>query len=358
MYQNKFKYHNHNASMRLFAQGVSAMVLLSLFRLAWMSFSVKTLETDNGGLSGASYQNLNDTRVNICGRKIEFNTTSSSSASTTNDVNKHQVVVIGYDNMHHVKTNNHINAILHAIDYAQDHNSTLAVARSGWATDVLQLLFGKNFADNKEEWERNIECHLNIKIVSQDTAANMIIDSASDYKSVAYMTGDEMYYYHSKSNVSTILERRIPVLQYLWTHAIEKSATGKADRDMCSAISTSLPEKYVVIHSRWMKNGTCLKRLGRLAKRVKKETDIRIDAVAPCMLNPSYIESILRSSNHLDAPIYVISDGLNPNITKALENHPTLNVMTVPDDLSWVGGEYLLFCTRLFLGDSLLYAEN
>jgi hypothetical protein len=114
----------------------------------------------------------------------------------------------------------------------------------------------------------------------------------------------------------------------------------------------------VVIHSRWMKNGTCLKRLGRLAKRVKKETDIRIDAVAPCMLNPSYIESILRSSNHLDAPIYVISDGLNPNITKALENHPTLNVMTVPDDLSWVGGEYLLFCTRLFFGDSLLYAEN
>ena len=37
----------------------------------------------------------------------------------------------------------------------------------------------------------------------------------------------------------------------------------------------------------------------------------------------------------------MITDGKNPNIIKTLKEHPSLNVRTVPEDLSWVGGKYI-----------------
>lgn len=256
--------------------------LFSLFRLAGLSFSTMRLNPDSY-TAAISYQNLNDTSVEVCGRIINFDDRSITASTTAyqqwkkNHASNHELVVIGYDNMHHVQTNNHLNAILHAIDYVRDKNSTLAVTRTGWATDVLQLLFGKDLVDGTEKWERTIEQQLDIKIISQEMVTKMIVDPINDYKSISYMSGDEMYYYHSKASLRTIAERRNPILRFLWTHATQNEAVGSEGRHMCSAMFNDIPEKFVVIHSRWMKNNGCLQRLGRQVKRIRNETGIQID---------------------------------------------------------------------------------
>ena len=326
-----------------------AISLLALYQFTWTPLSLESKMTGirksdishNSMFKNSSFTSTKSTV--ICGREIKYNVASFSSTIQSNHMKKYKVVVIGYDNMHHVQTNNHLNAIFHAMDYAKDNNSTLVITRNGWATNVLENLFGNNnFTENRLVWERDLESNLDLKILDQDVIDKMLIDPTSEYKSVAFMTGDEMYYYHSKSDISVIAKRRNTVLQFLWTHISKITSTVKGKNDMCSSISKSLPEKYVVIHSRWMKQNGCLRRLGRLAKRIKNETSIQIDPKAPCILEPSFIENILLSSGYLDAPIYVISDGKNPNIVQALEKRPKLNVMRVPSEQSWVGGKLFL----------------
>ena len=322
---------------------IGAVIVLSFIRVIWILST--TLNYADPIISlpqrNTTSQLLETSHVSICGRKVNF---IDSNIPHLGYYGTKKIVVIGHDNMHHVQTNNHINTILHAMDYALDHDATLAITRSGWAKDVLKTLFGGTH-ESEDEWERDIARHLNIQFLNQDSTTTISTDPSHD--SISYMSGNDMYYYHSSSNISIISERRIPVLQYLWTHVTE----GRGNDNMCSAISDSLPEQYVVIHSRWMKHDGCLKRLGSLTQRVKSETGIKIDRRAPCMLDPSYIESILRSSNHSGTPIFIISDGKNPNSTNILKNHPILDVREVPGDLDYVGADMVLgVLASVFIG--------
>jgi len=185
--------------------------------------------------------------------------------------------------------------------------------------------------------------------------AHVVDSNVND--AIMYKTGDEMYFYHTRANISTIRQRRLPTLQYLWTHPTQKSTALETENgqhdNMCAAISPTLPQNYAVIHSRWMKRNGCLNRLGNLAHGIRNKTGILIDRKAPCLLEPSYIDSILRSNNLLDAPVYVISDGLNPDIVHALEKHPVFgaNVKTLPQIESWVGSDMMLgVLSSVFIG--------
>lgn len=291
----------------------------------------------------------NKTRTSICGRSIGITMDYELSSSPSRSIHPNHFVVIGHDNFHHVQTNNHINAILHAMDFAYDKNCTLALLRKGWATGVLHLFFRGEKTVGMREWEEQIERHLNIKFLDDHDVQEA---EMTGLQSMEYKTGNDMYYYATNQSISTIIERRLPVLRYLWSHPTTKGYFERTG-NMCSAISSSLPRHFVVIHSRWMKRNGCLNRLGSLAHRIRNKTSIRIDQKAPCLLQPTYIEHILRSSNALDYPVFVISDGLNSDIVNHLQRHPIFgdNVMQVEGSASWVGGDMMLgVLSSVFIG--------
>jgi hypothetical protein len=316
-------------------------------------------------------QNVISQQRITCGKRLPNASVASFAAPESSMkpwlTNKRFTIVIGHDNMNHVQTNNHINAILHAMDYAIDHNASLALIRNGWATDVLRKLFRGDEDLSMNEWEAKLESKLNLMILDRKEVYKggnyYDCTNAPCPKIMQYMSGDEMYYYHTTANLSSVIQRRNVVLSFLWTHPTTRnpsaissptmSLEGVQKSNVCSTISKSLPDQYVVIHSRWMKKDGCIKRLGRLAHWIKNKTNATIDHKAPCLLSPKYIKSILRSRGALHYPIYIISDGLNNDIIGKLQNHSKFgnNVKTVPQNVSWVGGDMMLgILSSVFIG--------
>lgn len=304
----------------------------------------------------------NDSHVLVCGENV--NIPSLSLLDSRKNTARNTLVVIGHDKMNHVQTNNKLNAILHAMDYVDDINATLALTRNGWSTETLKLLFNQN--DDERTWERLIESSLNLVFVDGDNLDHDILIQGNNYVDVQYNNSDDMYFYHTTAPIEKIIKRRQPVLQYLWTHPTTTTTTTittttrtrHKNEDMCSVMNkisstiesthdkndVSLPKSFTVIHSRWMKNNGCLNRLGALAHRIHNMTGIAIDRKAPCLLQPRYIESILKKSNMLGKPIYIITDGLNNDIYDTLKSDPYVgqNVHLSPKEVSWVGSDMML----------------
>ncbi|GFH52096.1 hypothetical protein CTEN210_08572 [Chaetoceros tenuissimus] len=276
----------------------------------------------------------------ICSRNVNG---SASMEYLQHDVYETQQgrpeILIGYDNFNHVQTNNHLNAIFHAIDYANDHGSGLVLYRHGWAVRVLRLLFGGR-SNNTQTWEKGIERQLGIRITS------------SRHRGLR-KSGDEMYYYHTQQSLDALSRKRNSMWRYLWSNLT--SPTGKLyekEEDMCKSIKSVSPSRtYVVIHSRWMKNDGCLRRLGSLAQRIKNNTNIQIDRKEPCKLSPSYIEKILRKSNSLHYPIYFISDGRNLNVVEKLKKDRIYGPNVHQINQSFVGADMTLgVLSTVFIG--------
>mmetsp|Transcript_25267 Transcript_25267/g.31133 ORF Transcript_25267/g.31133 Transcript_25267/m.31133 type:complete len:461 (+) Transcript_25267:139-1521(+) len=297
------------------------------------------------------------------------NTLISDQRYESKDINKgshvKKVVVIGFDSMSHVQTNNHINAILHAMDYAADIQAKLVLFRKGWPTKALKLLFKHKYGNNYDDmtvWEKSIEKYLNVDIVQDAVEINELYPDIETF----YNNSDDMYYYHTNATIDTIKKRRQPILEYLWTHPTRNPQMNNqhVGKDMCavveyasaaslhtrsSIIDTSTPAPkpapYTVVHSRWMKNNGCLNRMGGLAQRIQKhKPEWKLDRKAPCLLQPDYIKSIVTKCGTLGKPIYIITDGLNPQITQDLQSHPGIgqDVQIIPEDVSWVGGDMML----------------
>ena len=324
---------------------------------------------------------FHDTQT-LCGnRQIRPKIIPSRINNVNNNRNAHDdkkniLVVIGHDKMNHVQTNNRVNAIFHAMDYAHDINATLALTRGGWPVKTLKLLFYHDYnkstltrsSRNHDDaaWENSIETNLNIKFVN---------DNAHDaaYSKVYFNNSDDMYYYHTNASLETIKQRRDPILQYLWTHPTvnegndteEEEADDDDDdddnnNDMCSVVRKTVSmhnSSYTVIHSRWMKNNGCLNRMGALSHRIRERTGVSMDRKAPCLLTPRYIESIVNRCGLLGKPIYIISDELNPNLVEDLQLDPTIgkDIRVISSMMknttatkaktattSWVGGDMML----------------
>ncbi len=365
-----------------------------------ISLDVNTMQAHPMKSKSLATSEILDTDTHICGRSItiphdttrrqsSFNASASSSSQQRN-----RIVLIGYDNMNHVQTNNHINAIFHAMDYAIDVNATLGIVEEGWAMKALVRMFRHNEKElSYEIWKENLADALHLFIVKDFEVIEGIDEiglSRIDlpHAVVEMKSGDEMYFYNTNATSFNIRRRREEVLKSLWTHPTRSS---KKMRDMCSGAdyhhlnmhgyshshhhaslstisssSSSSSMKYAVIHSRWMKDGKCLKRMKRLSRHVRHQTGIRLDEKAACLLEPSYIEHILKKfhsdersrmsvvtntketdmdrERFLDFPIYVISDGLNPDIITNLQQYPPFgrNIHIVPHNVSWVGSDMML----------------
>jgi hypothetical protein len=280
-----------------------------------------------------SYLHTSHNTTVICGRTIHLpiENVVLSIDELLSTTKQNGTVIIGYDDMHHVQTNNHINAFLHAFDFALDHNMQLGVIEHSWAFTALQNLFQIASQDFEQ---------FNISTINHDVVT--VLNSSYVMKS-----GDEMYYYHSHAPLDEIKMRRIKILRYLWTHP---SLNG------CSIVrELSLPAQYVVIHNRWMNHHGCLNRLGNLAFLIENRTGIKIDRRAPCLLEPSYIKSVLRIHDFLDTsiPIFVIGDGINPDIIHNLQIDLDIGnrVRTIPQQVSTVSGDMMVAAlSSLFIG--------
>lgn len=305
--------------------------------------------------------------LTVCQRKVPslhiFETNNIIATIRTSK----SAVIIGHDTMNHVQTNNHINAIFHAMDYALDNNSTLILIRNGWSMNVLTMLFQgishHNNSNNTHDWELELYQHAGVSIESQED----IPKKYHDWK-IKYLGADEAYYYHTNIPVKEILERRTNILRYLWTHPTNS---------LCTVVETAIPhdEKYTVIHSRWMKNDGCKKRLGSLSHRIKTKMtnnkkrkqerandnnnvthSFNLDRNAPCLLNTEYIEQIVNATGMVGKPILIISDGLNPSISSSLKAHtrigPYIQTVTIPGNTkSTVGNDLMLgILANVFIG--------
>ena len=258
------------------------------------------------------------------------------------------VVVLGYDDMNHVQTNNHVNAIFHAMDYAREHDSTLVLIRKGWPMKALALLFQGNSTSTNKAWELELTHNIGVLIESFDNIMKKYQD-----REIKYLAGDEAYYYHSKVPVKEIVARRKRVLEYLWTHPTTS---------LCAAVENTISSEkdYTVIHSRWMKNEGCKKRLGSLSHRIKTnyegnltQESFNLDRTAPCILGAEYIEQIINSTKMFGKPIFIISDGLNPSILTSLKDHHRIGpyVQNIPGNKSSVGNDMMLGAlSKVFIG--------
>lgn len=332
------------ATMTLMKKAVAAIIAIVVVApsLVCTIFSVKLVILSHEKLVVSTFNTNTRNRLpeEICNRSVNG---STSLAYLQYDIyhrrQERPEILIGYDNFNHVQTNNHLNAIFHAIDYATDFGSDLVLYRHGWAVRVLRLLFGGE-SNSTKTWEKGIERQIGIRITS------------SRHRGVR-KSGDEMYYYHTQESLDALSRKRNSLWRYLWSNPT--SPTGKVykkERDMCKSIKSISPSKnYVVIHSRWMKNDGCLRRLGSLAQRIKNNTNVRIDRKEPCKLSPSYIEKILRKSNSLQYPIYFISDGMNLNVLEKLEKHHIYGPNVHQINQSFVGADMTLgVLSTVFIG--------
>ena len=275
--------------------------------------------------STSYFRTSNDSFI-ICGRTIHqpLGKHDSSIDNMVSTIEPNGTVIIGYDDMHHVQTNNHINAFLHALDFAFDQNMQLQIIENSWVHNSLLKLF---------------------QVHGIPTVTNHVLTTLNS--STFLKSGDEMYYYHTRMPLVEKRNRRLEMLRYLWTHP---------SLDTCSVVQElSLPSQYVVIHNRWMKHDGCLNRLGNLAFIIKNRTGIEVDRRAPCLLEPSYIKGILQNNGMLDTsiPIYVIGDGINLDIIHNLQLDLDIGsrVKTVPKSISNVCGDMMLaVLSSLFIG--------
>jgi len=287
--------------------------------------------------------------------------------SSTKAPIKRKLVILGWNGAFG-QTNNQINTIFHAMDYAVDIDAHLAIVRDTWPNHVLQLLFdgmGSNTSLNNgvhptDTWEKAVVANLGVLIVNKDE-----ISTKYSHMEVYFNTSKEMYYYHTKVSPSEIKKRRVPIIRYLWTHPTNnKEMLQDQNVNVCSVvnnISVQLNEsKYTVVHSRWM-NGECTKRMSDLAHHIRKNywnttrnsTQRMLDKIAPCELPPSYIKYIIMKNDMLHKPIYVITNGERPDIIQRLQADHIIgkDVYSIPSNVTSVGGDMMLgILANVFIG--------
>jgi len=327
---------------------VSKIVRRFSFKTKYESSSEEIFASNNGHF----YPEPNSDQK-ICDRRIPF------SESIPNVIGslpmKNKIIVIGHDTMNQVQTNNHINAIFHAVDYSNDIGAYLVIFRNSWAERSLMTLFGESsLIVSLELWG----------IFLIQDMSELVYRFPHERYQVFLNKSFDMYYYHTSAPLHLKQERRHTILRYLWSHPSRGKNGSQTFRDMCSVAQTVLNpnESYMVIHSRWMTNNGCLGRMGSFAARLKTlRSDqipygIELDRKAPCLLSPSYIKNIIRTNNFDGKRIFIITDGKNPGIVQSLKEDKDIGpyVTTIPRSLSWVGGDMMLaVLADLFVGSPI-----
>ena len=280
----------------------------------------------------------------LCGRSIPLLDEEENSDNMEKENKRHKlskekdfIVLIGDDNHGYGQTNNQLNAIFRAQDYATDLNAKLALGKKGWAIKTLHSLFDPTI----------VEEALNATIVD--------IKHYPPSDNIYYNLSRHMYFYHTEfATPEEIEQKRLKLHRKLWSNPTRKNPKGK---DMCSSIIHSNlnnnNKAYTVVHTRDMSDG---KEGRRNSCFVRLRNNSRRNGVHPsgsCTMSASYIKSILRPINKLDQDIYVISNGDNTENLAELRKDEEIGklIKTVPKEGSWAGGDMMMaILADVFIG--------
>ncbi len=284
-------------------------------------------------LCGRSIPLLDDVEKADDTKKVEKeNKVKKQKLSKKNDF----IVVIGENNHGYGQTNNQLNAIFHAQDYATDINAKLALGKRGWAINTLHSLFDPSI----------LEETLNVTIVD--------VKKFPPSDNIYYNRSRHMYWYHTEfASPEEIQQKRLKLHRNLWLHPTRKNPKGK---DMCSSIihsSLNNNKAYTVVHARDMTDGKEGKENECFIRLRNNHRRSGVHPNASCAMTASYIKSILRPINKLNQDIYIISNGDNKEYLAELRQDDEIGklIKTVPKKGSWAGGDMMMaILADVFIG--------
>lgn len=218
---------------------------------------------------------------------------------------------------------NQVNSLLHAYDYAMDHQMELGILFHSWAMDTIQTIAYET--DTYDRLGRDLYEDLNIIVIRNQT-------QLQGYTEVHSESAKKLYFYSSSNytNDRDMWTKKMPthvsVLRRLFlrhNRGYGYVHNGLRAEDTCSSVhqyfkSKSGQMRYTVIHSEYQ-GGKIKPKLELLSKK----TMITVEQGAMYM-HPFYIRSILKPVDMLERPIILISDGQFPAVERNLLADPVI----------------------------------
>ena len=212
---------------------------------------------------------------------------------------------------------NQINSLLHAYNYARDHQLELGTTFHGWVIEAIQFM-GYESNDNKE-LRNEMRNELGITIIRNST-------DLVEYDEVIQLTAKDLYFYKSPGdNWEANMNFHIGILRRIflrYNRALGYAHHGLRATNVCRTLDDLFPGsrssiKYSVIHSRFME-GRAEFKLNQLAKTSG------LTPHGPLEMSPKYVRMILKPLGLLNHPIILFSDGELPSVEQGLMRDPVI----------------------------------
>jgi len=246
---------------------------------------------------------------------------------------------------------NQFNSLLHAFDYARDHELHIGVLFHSWAMDVIHSMFYESVDFDI----LSVEMEEDFGILLVRDQSQLLV-----YDEVISQNAQQLYFYKSSNkNVDSwrdTMSMHKSILQQLF-HRYNRGYgyvhNGLRAKDVCSTLDMFFKDqlstiKYSVIHAQYMDGNTVWK-----LEQIAKTTGITIKGGAGTM-SPAYVKSILKPLGMLEHPIILLTDGQLPGIERALLNDAIIGprLMVLSDRVALDGADITLaVLSDVFIGN-------
>merc|ERR1719223_173689 len=263
------------------------------------------------------------------------------------------------------RTGNNIIELLHAFQYAKDHDMVLGIMQGTWATQLITDMWMAVQDEDINAWAKFMEQSFCVKIFRNYKAVHR-------YKSVTLVETRDLFLYRNRArDINEYVEFQSDILRTLYrsyNRGVGLDARRLPVKDMCSAYDAVFGSeiaarakkgrankqkqsqsriKYSVIHSRTMESaGIAL--LGKLCGLTG------CHKTAALNMEPDYIKAILEPLGMLQHPIVLITDNQRPEVLEKLLADPDIGPMIqlIPEEASWRGGDITIAALAdVFIGN-------
>lgn len=246
---------------------------------------------------------------------------------------------------------NQFNSLLHAFDYARDHNLHLGMLFHSWAMDVIHTMFYET--DDFDKLGEEMMNDLGILIVRNQTQLAL-------YDEVVSQNAQQLFFYKSSNkNMDHWRETMVvhkSIMQQLffrYNRGYGYIHNGLRAQDVCGALDMFFKErvrdvKYSVIHTQFSDENAVWK-----FNQIAKATGITVEGGAITM-SPAYVKSILKPLGMLEYPIILITDGKLAGVERGLSNDPIIGprLMVLSDRVALDGADVALaVLSDVFIGN-------
>jgi hypothetical protein len=246
---------------------------------------------------------------------------------------------------------NQFNSLLHAFDYARDHELHIGMLFHSWAMDVIHSMF----YESADFDILSVEMEEDFGILLVRDQSQLLL-----YDEVISQNAQQLYFYKSSNKNADswrdTMGAHKSILQQLF-HRYNRGYgyvhNGLRAKDVCSTLDMFFKDqlstiKYSVIHAQYMDGNTVWK-----LEQIAKTTGITIKGGAGTM-SPAYVKSILKPLGMLEHPIILLTDGQLPGIERALLNDAIIGprLMVLSDRVALDGADITLaVLSDVFIGN-------